>query len=49
VLPPVFPIGTIASPAIDRPTFIVSRSGFVPEWIDFVLPFAIAPPVSART
>jgi hypothetical protein len=45
----VFPISHVASAAIDRPTFIVSRSGFVPEWIDFVLPFAIAPPVSART
>ena len=49
VLPPVFPIGTIASPAIARPTFVVSRSVFVAEWIDFVLPFAIAPPVSAHT
>ena len=47
--PHVFPISHVASAAIDRPTFIVSRSGFDPEWIDFVLPFAIAPPVSART
>lgn len=45
----VFPISHVASAEIDRPTFIVSRSGFDPEWIDFVLPFAIAPPVSART
>jgi hypothetical protein len=49
VLPPVFPASDLATSTRARPAFAVDGISFVAAWTDFVLPFAIAPPVSART